>query len=181
MTKTKKVKIHKHIGQEFVDYDYKKKLNKTEREFLDKFTKEYYGNEHNREGSLHRENLGNRYENEIKKQMWNMNNSRDRDVINKNKIYGRVASIEILAEPIDNKFSISDALDKDSSVYELLNKNNPNSVYKMLISKYSDILIKMDTITDFEDTLGDFSRDICTVFALHLKSERKIKTKKEKN
>ncbi len=59
--KKKHIKIRRNV-QEFVDYDYKGKLTKEESIWLDNFTNEYYSNAHSKEDSIHRKELGDKYD-----------------------------------------------------------------------------------------------------------------------
>ena len=82
----KKLRFRKPV-REYIDADYIKKLNPEEKTWLKKFLLEYYNNEHNEDGSLHRTILKDRYSkvvNEDKKtvrqEMWAKTNRENNDL-----------------------------------------------------------------------------------------------------
>lgn len=77
--KKKNTKFRANV-KKFVDCDYKSKLNKEELAFYEKFEREYYSNEINRKGSLHKEILSDDDFKRCKKETFDANNAQNRDV-----------------------------------------------------------------------------------------------------
>lgn len=88
---TKSRKKYRKNVKEFVDCDYKKKLNPEELEWMNKFEGEYYANELGREGSIHEKALKDKEYtciscskkvnafDEAKKETYNSTNAQNRD------------------------------------------------------------------------------------------------------
>lgn len=74
------------IRQEYIDYDYKTKLTEEEKEFLNKFTEEYYG------AGLDYDNLENNIHNtpELKKACTDRNNAQNRCLYGISKATGKL-------------------------------------------------------------------------------------------
>lgn len=99
---------------ELLDYDYIDKLNKKEKEWLNKFTEEYVND------VLDRNNLKNNLHNTeaLKKDCDDRNNSRNRDILTRQKSAGILGYLEEEAEPA--------ILVEDSLIEKIDNSNAKN-------------------------------------------------------
>lgn len=94
---------------ELIDYDYVDKLNDEEKAWLNKFTNEYTN------ASLDRKNLKNNFHNteELKKDCYDRNNARNRDVLTRAKASG-------------NNVYLDDIKEKDIKVKNYLGEETDN-------------------------------------------------------
>lgn len=101
-------KVNLKSRGELIDYDYIHKLSSSEKEWLNKFTEEYVND------ALDRKDLSNNLHNtqKLKKDCGDRNNSRNRDVLTKQKAMGLLNYLEEIKEPIvDNEDKIIDSID----------------------------------------------------------------------
>ena len=91
-------KLNLKTRQELVDYDYLNKLSPKELKFLDKFSREYIV------ASLDQDNPNKNMHNTkaLSKDCYDMNNSRNRDILTRQKAMGRIQYLDDIIEKTQN-------------------------------------------------------------------------------
>lgn len=122
-------RLNSRVRQEYIDYDYVDNLSEEEKEFLNKFTGEYYGGSFNKDGTdLTADNT------EGYRESYNRNNARNRC------LYGRIR----------NRVGVTKMLNYEdiiNMVEEHLSKGHSDSYIEDAIIEYLD--------KDFVDSSND--------------------------
>lgn len=169
MTKHKKYRAN---VKSFVDSDYKHKLSKEDKEYLEKFEGEYYANELNRQGSIHRESLSEEDFNIAKKVTYDATNAQNRCsyaisatgsylcFIESEQFYGE------LVTPLKKSLDVID----------------PQTAFNILLSEVIDE-IKSDTGRDLDVILTEMSIELVKLGAsiTHQRTQKILKKRREKS
>lgn len=172
--KKKKTKFRENV-KKFVDCDYKHKMNKEELAFYEKFEREYYSNEINRKGSLHKEILSDEDFKRCKKETFDANNAQNRDV------YAIASTSNNYLNFMDDG-KRAEVKQPEKSDSEIINKlKNPDEAYQVFLCRTIDE-INNESGRELKIILVEFALEVAKI-SLFLKREsinKILKTKENK-
>ncbi len=170
-------KIRRNV-KKYVDMDYVDLLPDEDKEFLRKFTDEYYCGGHGKPNSLHRETFGDAYDTgtddnlSIKQEMNLDMNAQNRDVTG---IAGCSNNVIPLEEVLDGLIT-----DDVETIKKDLTSHSPEELLAKMIKEYSDE-INTQPNTSTEEILREYAHKAISLF-LQVKKEaerqRRINKKK---
>lgn len=170
---TKKIWIRNNV-KGLVDMDYLDKLSPEEKEFMNKFTDEYYAGGFTKEDSLHRQAFGEEYETKIKKEMYFKHNGENRCVT------GIASGSDYLTNIDDFTEYLFSTISDEANVKEQLNTSEPSEVFMNLLNETADEIDNMDGSTTIEK-LKDYTLKVNALFCQMRKDKDKQKKAAKKN
>lgn len=124
----KKIRIRRNV-KGYADMDYIEKLSPEQKAYMDKFVDEYYCNGHGKEGSLHREALGDSYKSH-KKELHLNHNAQNRDILSIAGCSNNVVPIQKVEHTL--------TIDQTESIEKDWASMSPDALMDKLIMECSD-------------------------------------------